>query len=224
MVHRVGSVRTRPQSLAGLWVYRTFTCRRAGFRRITFGGDTPFTPTTHRDRWDRDGVRFRFGSDARDHLEDWAERLPDLRHGARRRPPRSADQDGAPPGPGAAPGAGAERQYETLRLIGEEVAEFEDRPVACQTTSRVIVLRTKRVVAKGPPWRFEPDRYVVDITNDRATPAAEIVFLAHDRCDQENLIAPLKSGVKALSMPVDDLVRHGASMQGQRALWAIFEV
>jgi hypothetical protein len=34
------------------------------------------------------------------------------------------------------------------------------------------------------------------------------VFLADDRCDQEDLIARLKGGVKALAMPVDDLVSN----------------
>ena len=40
-------------------------CRDAGFRRITFRGDTDFTQTRHLDRWDADGVRFVFGYDAR---------------------------------------------------------------------------------------------------------------------------------------------------------------
>jgi len=37
-------------------------CRRAGFRKITYRGDTDFTQTKHLDRWDTDGVRFLFGS------------------------------------------------------------------------------------------------------------------------------------------------------------------
>jgi hypothetical protein len=40
-------------------------CRDAGFRRITFRGDTDFSQTCHVDRWDADGVRFVFGYDAR---------------------------------------------------------------------------------------------------------------------------------------------------------------
>ena len=79
----------------------------------------------------------------------------------------------------------AERQFDTLKLIGEEVAEFEYRPVACKKTYRVVVLRKKLVVEKGQLWLFEPDRYFFYITNDRTTPASEIVFLANDRCDQE---------------------------------------
>jgi hypothetical protein len=62
----------------------------------------------------------------------------------------------------------------------------------------VVVLRKKLVVEKGQMWLFEPDRYFFSITNDCTTPASEVVCLANDRCDQKNLIAQLKSGVKAL--------------------------
>jgi hypothetical protein len=64
-------------------------CRRAGFRRITFRGDTDFTQTKHLDRWDRGGVRFIFGIDAMANLKGMAERLPDLAYSELERPPRS---------------------------------------------------------------------------------------------------------------------------------------
>ena len=51
-------------------------CRRAGFRRITFRGDTDFTQTRHLDRWNAQGIRFVFGSDARKNLIESAESLP----------------------------------------------------------------------------------------------------------------------------------------------------
>src|SRR5436305_13451201 len=73
-------------------------------------------------------------------------------------------------------------------------------------------MRKKLVVEKGQLWLFEPDRYFFYITNDLTTPASEIVFLANDRCDQENLIAQLKGGVKALAMPVNALVSNWAYM------------
>src|SRR5512144_2196291 len=88
-------------------------------------------------------------------------------------------------------------------------------------TYRVVVLRKKLVVEKGRLWLFEPDRYFFSITNDRTTPASEIVFLANDRCDQENLIAQLKSGVKALSMPVDDLVSNWAYKVMASLAWSL---
>jgi hypothetical protein len=197
-------------------------CRRGGFCRVTIRGDTDFTQTKHLDRWDTDGVRFLFGIDARDNLKDLAERLPDLQYSELERPPRYTIQ--------TVPRQArerhkerivAKRQFDTLKLIGEEVAEFEYRPVACKKTYRVVVLRKRLVVEKGQLWLFEPDRYFFWITNDRTTPASEIVFLAHDRCDQENLIAQLKSGVKALAMPVDSLVSNWAYMVMAGLAWSL---
>jgi hypothetical protein len=197
-------------------------CRRAGFRRITFRGDTDFTQTKHLDRWDRDGVRFIFEIDAMANLKGMAERLPDLAYSELERLPRHTIR--------TVPRQARERhkdrivsgrQFATLKLIGEEVAEFEYRPVACQKTYRVVVLRKKLIVEKGQLWLFEPDRFFFYITNDRTTPPSEIVFLANDRCDQENLIAQLKGGVKALAMPVGDLVSNGAYMVMASLAWSL---
>jgi hypothetical protein len=197
-------------------------CRRGGFRRITLRGDTKFTQTKHLDRWDRESIRFIFGIDARDNLKDLAEHLDDLQYSELERPPGYTIQ--------TAPRQArerhkeqvvAERQFETLKLIGEEVAEFDYRPVACQKTYRVVVLRKKLVVEKGQLWLFEPDRYFFYITNDRTTPASEIVFCANDRCDQENLIAQLKGGVKALAMPVDHLVSNWAYLVMASLAWSL---
>jgi hypothetical protein len=197
-------------------------CRRAGFRRITFRGDTKFTQTRHLDRWDQDSIRFIFGFDARDNLKGLAERLPELQYSELERPPRYTIK--------TVPRQArerhrerivAERQFDTLKLIGEEVAEFEYRPVACKKVYRVVVLRKKLVVEKGQLWLFEPDRYYFYLTNDRTTSASEIVFLANDRCDQENLIAQLKSGVKALAMPVDNLVSNWAYMVMASLAWSL---
>ena len=197
-------------------------CRRAGFRRITYRGDTDFSQTRHLDRWDRGSIRFIFGIAAMANLKGLAGHLDDLQYSELERPPRSTIR--------TVPRQArerhkerivAERQFETLKLIGEEVAEFEYRPVACKKAYRVIVLRKKLVIEKGQLWLFEPDRYFFYITNDRTTPASEIVFLANDRCDQENLIAQLKSGVKALAMPVDNLVSNGAYMVMASLAWSL---
>jgi hypothetical protein len=197
-------------------------CRRAGFRRITFRGDTDFSQTKHLDRWDQDAIRFLFGIDAMPNLKVLAEHLDDLKYSELERPARYALK--------TVPRQArerhrerivAERQYETLTLVGEEVAEFAYRPVACQKLYRMIVLRKKLVVQKGQLRLFEPDRYFFYITNDWTTPASEIVFLANDRCDQENLIAQLKGGVKALAMPVDNLVSNGAYMVMASLAWSL---
>ncbi len=197
-------------------------CRRAGFRKITLRGDTDFSQTTHLDRWDRPGLRFIFGIDAMPNLVARAEGLPAERYSELERParypiktvPRQAKERHRER-------IVSERQFKTLKLLGEEVAEFEYRPVACEKAYRVVVLRKKLTVEKGQLWLFEPDRFFFFITNDRTTPAHEIVFLANDRCDQENLIAQLKGGVKAMAMPVGDLVSNGAYMVMAGLAWSL---
>jgi hypothetical protein len=197
-------------------------CRRAGFKRITFRGDTDFSQTRHLDRWDRAGHRFIFGIDAMPNLVAIAEGLSPERYSELERPARSPIK--------SVPRQARERhrerivskrQFRTLKLVGEEVAEFEYRPVACEKSYRVIVLRKKLVVEKGQLWLFEPDRYFFYITNDWTSPASEIVFCANDRCDQENLVGQLKGGVKAMAMPVGDLVSNGAYMVMASLAWSL---
>ena len=67
----------------------------------------------------------------------------------------------------------------------------------------------------------EEYRYFFFITNDRATPADELVLEANGRCDQENLIAQLKGGVHALTTPVDDLVSNWAYMVMASLAWTL---
>ncbi len=197
-------------------------CRRAGFRKITYRGDTDFTQTKRLDRWDQEGVRFIFGIDAMANLKDSAGRLPDLEYSELERPPRYTIK--TVPRQARERHKGrvvSEREFDTRKLIGEEVAEFEYRPVACKQAYRVIVLKKKLIVEKGQLWLFEPDRYFFYITNDWTTPASEVVFLANDRCDQENLIAQLKGGVKALAMPVDNLLSNWAYMVMASLAWSL---
>ena len=46
-----------------------------------------------------------------------------------------------------------------------------------------------------------------------------MVFEANDRCDQENLIAQLAGGVRALSAPVDNLLSNWAYMVATALAW-----
>jgi hypothetical protein len=197
-------------------------CRRAGFKKITFRGDTDFSQTKYLDGWDETGYRFIFGIDARSNLIDIAQGLSSESYSELERPPRYTIK--------TVPRQARERhkeqvvrerQFDTLKLLGEEVAEFEYRPVACKKAYRVVVLRKRLTVEKGQMWLFEPDRFFFYITNDRTTPASEIVFLANDRCDQENLIGQLKGGVKAMTMPVDSLVSNWAYMVMASLAWSL---
>ena len=87
------------------------------------------------------------------------------------------------------------RQFENLKLVSEDVAEMEYRPVACRKTYRLIIVR-KNLLRRDEQGELFPNyRYFFYLTNDRTATPAQIVFSANDRCDQENLNAQLKGGV-----------------------------
>jgi hypothetical protein len=198
-------------------------CRGAGFRQILLRGDTKFTQTKHLDRWDDTGyVRFIFGYEAHDSLKDMADALPAEDYGFLERPPRYQIKTTPRQQPERVkPEIVKRRGFETIHLLEEMVAEFKYRPVACNREYRVIVLRKRLGIDKGQMRLFEEYRYFFYITNDDQMTAAEVVFSANDRCDQENLIAQLKSGVHALTTPVDDLVSNWAYMVMASLAWSL---
>ena len=198
-------------------------CRQGGFRRIRLRGDTDFSQTEHLDRWEEAGdITFLFGIDAHPTLKALAEDRPADAYSYLERPPRYAIKTVPRQQPERVkPRIVQQREYETIHLLEEMVAEFDYRPVACQTTYRVVVLRKRLARDKGQMRLFEEYRYFFFITNDRTTPTDQIVFQANDRCDQENLIAQLKGGVHALSTPVDDLVSNWAYMVMASLAWTL---
>ena len=198
-------------------------CREAGFRRIILRGDTDFTQTKHLDRWDQAGdVWFYFGIDAMPNLKALAEQLPADAYSFLERPPRYEIKTVPRQTPEPVKRQIVrQRQFETIHLLEEMIAEFDYRPVACQTSYRVIVLRKRLGIDKGDVRLREEYRYFFYLTNDRTSAAAAVVFQANDRCDQENLIAQLKSGVRALTTPVDTLISNGAYMVMASVAWSL---
>ena len=111
------------------------------------------------------------------------------------------------------------RGFENQRLQAEAVAEFAYRPTACRETYRMVVVRKNISVAKGEQALFDRVVYFFYITNDWVPEAHEIVFTANDRCHQENLLAQLLGGVRALAAPVDNLVSNWAYMVMTGLAW-----
>ena len=187
-------------------------CLRGGFRCVLLRGDTDFTQTKHLDRWSADErVRFIFGADCTPALHIVADDFPKNTRQTLRRPARYRVKTQ----PRARPTKVKqrivrEREFQNIRLTGEEVAEFDYRPVACKKVYRMIVVKKYLDVTQGQSLLFHDYRYFFYLTNDRVHSATEIVLLANDRCDQENLHAQLKGGVRALHAPVDNLVSNWA--------------
>jgi hypothetical protein len=108
-----------------------------------------------------------------------------------------------------------------VHLQSEQVAEFEYRPTKCCKTYRIVVLRKNLSVEQGQQRLFDEIRYFFYITNDRTSSAAEIVHQANERCNQENLIEQLKNGVRAMRMPLDNLVSNWAYMVMASLAWTL---
>jgi len=196
--------------------------RRAGFKKITFRGDTDFSQTRFLDAWDHEGTRFVFGMDASPNLvreadalrsADWKPLVRRLKNVVRTQPREKAER--------VKEGIVFEREFKNIRLVSEHVAEFDYRPAACQKTYRIVAVRKNLSVEKGELCLFDDVRYFFYITNDSQSEASEIVFLANDRCNQENLIDQLKNGVRALNAPVNDLVANWAYMVMASLAWTL---
>jgi hypothetical protein len=206
-------------------------CLEGGFRRVLLRGDTDFSQTRHLDRWSADPrVQFIFGLDAtaaRQYLADdlavtaWQKLDRPARYQVKTKPRQRRKN--------VKEEIVREREFKNIRLVSEEVAEFQYKPAACDKAYRVIVVRKDLTVEKGEIKLFDDYRYFFYLTNDRTSTAAAIVFSANDRCNQENLNAQLKGGVRALQAPVDTLesnwaymvmVALGWNLKAWWALWA----
>ncbi len=196
-------------------------CREAGFRKILMRGDTDFSQTRYLDRWhEQPDVQFVFGLDVTPTRHMYADDLPNSAWKSLKRPakytietkPRTRPQR-------VKERIVEERQFKNIQLVDEEVAEMEHRPVACQHTYRLVIVRKNLRVSEPQQGRlFDDYRYFFYITNDRDSTPQEIVFSANDRCQQENVIAQL-AAVRALHAPVNDLLSNGAYMLMTALAW-----
>ncbi len=197
-------------------------CDTVDFRNILIRGDTDFSQTRHLDRWDGRGARFIFGINAMPNLIEIADNLPEglwmpllrpakyeVKTQQRRRPANVKEQ------------IVIGRQYENIRLQSEDVAEFAYRPTKCNKRYRIVVLRKNLSVERGEKVLFDDIRYFFYITNDYKSSRTEIVRGANGRCNQENLNEQLKNGVKAMRMPVDNLVSNWAYMVMASLAWTL---
>lgn len=197
-------------------------CRQAGFKNIRLRGDTDFTQTERLDDWDREGVKFVFGIDATRGLYELAGELPPdawktlirrakyaVQTQPRRRPENVKQQ------------VVEARKFEDIRLVKEHVAEFRYRPAKCKRDYRVVVVWKELDVYQGQKKLFDDARCFFYLTNDDEKSAEEIVFDANRRCNQENLLSQLKSGVRSLTAPVDGLLSNWAYMAMASLAWSL---
>jgi hypothetical protein len=218
LVNRPGNVVSHEGCVP--WIDRAIELVRPRAAEITLRGDTDFTLSAELDRWDGQGIKFIFGMDAHPKVVQLAESLPEtawkplerlaryeIATEPRRKPQRIKESIVRFKG------------YMNKKLVGESVAEFDYQPNKCGRRYRLVVVRKNISVQKGERVLLEDIKYFFYITNHSAYCAEQIVALANQRCDQENVIEQLKNGVNAMRMPVDDLLSNWAYMVMSALAW-----
>ena len=168
----------------------------------------------------RDGIGFVFGIDAQPNLVALAQRLPERVWTKLQRPPgyTVATQPRERPAD-VKEEVVRRRGFRNVRLVSEQVAEFNYRPVACAEEYLVVVLRKQLAWERHGEVVEEETRYFFYITNRWAWSCAEVVAFANDRGNQENLIEQLKNGVRALRAPSNTLESNWAYMVIAALAW-----
>jgi hypothetical protein len=221
LVNRSGN---RPSSEGAAEVFDEAVelCRRAGFERFRLRGDTDFSLTKHFDRWTEQGVRFVFGYDASQSMISRAQGLPDDEFEELLRKAKHALQ-GKPRAkqPRVKEGIVVEREFLNLVLESEALAELEHKPARAKQSYRMIVLEKTIVEERGQQCLGNATRYFFYVTNDRELTKEQVVAEANERCNQENLNAHLKSGVRALRAPLNTLEANWAYMVIVSLAWSL---
>lgn len=217
MVNRPGNVPSHTG--AAEWIDKSIDLVWPHARTITLRGDTDFSLTANFDRW-AEIVDFVFGMDAMPALVERAEALDEADYKPLKRKSKYTVKTQERQRPqNIKAQIVVEREFETLRLESEHVAEFQYRPGKCKRDYRVVVLRKNISHEKGEMALFDEIRYFFYITTRENLTAARVVELANGRCDQENVIEQLKNGVNAMRMPVDNLVSNWAYMVMAALAW-----
>jgi len=198
-------------------------CLGAGFKRVLLRGDTDFTQTKALDDWHgRSNVQFIFGIDATSNLVGMAERLENKAWTPLQRAPKYTVKTEPRTRPRNVKEAIVKaRGFENIRLRSEDVAEFDYAPGHCRRSYRIVVVRKNLTVERGEWALFDDVRYFFYITNNRTMTTASIVQWANGRCNQEKLIGQLKGGLRALDMPVDNLLSNWAYMVMASLAWTL---
>ncbi|MGH3636163.1 MAG: transposase, partial [Mycobacterium sp.] len=132
-----GANRPSHEGVVALYDRAIALCRKAGFKDVLLRGDTDFSLTAEFDRWDKDGVRFIFGYDAKANLIDRADGTDeDLYHELARRAERALNTLPRTRPTNVKAQIVRQRAYKTLRTKAQDVIEFTYRPGNCKQDYR----------------------------------------------------------------------------------------
>jgi hypothetical protein len=220
IVNRSGNETSREGCVS--WMDKAIDVVGGHFDQVLLRGDTAFSCTKELDRWTNDGVGFLFGFPAVKPLLEEVQALGSRRWKRLTRPTvrREDASRKRKTSKNVKKEIIAERGFKNLVLDKEDYAQFEYKPFFCKRPYRMIAVRKTIRVVEGQTQLSDDIQYLFYITNQTGD-ARDLITLANQRCNQENLIAQLKHGLNALRAPVGDLVSNWAYMVMASLAWSL---
>jgi len=203
---------------------------KAHFRRVVVRGDSDFDRADIRGACNRHGAYFAFvGRENRSQQRTRLamEQPPERWLPYQERTERQREERGERAGsrkrkrkPDRRRERARERGYRELHQARQWVTELSYEPEAEDATYRLVIRRQLVEHRQGQVHMFDEYRYhfiVTDLPLEVTT--GEVVDQTYRRCDQENLIEQLGTGVAAWRMPVAEYEGNSAWLQIARLAW-----
>lgn len=111
-----------------------------------------------------------------------------------------------------------QRGYTDLKLVRQHVGEIEGPDGARLILRRQLIDEERGKPGQRELWEVERYRYIVTNLPREWTPI-DIVDATYQRCDQENLIEGMGSGIAAWRMPVAEMRGNAAWLEIARLAW-----
>jgi hypothetical protein len=112
------------------------------------------------------------------------------------------------------------RGYTDLKLVRQWVAEIPWTPPGSEKNYRMILRRQRIEQSEGQKYLFDFYRYRYVVTNlPNSWSAEEVIDATYQRCDQENVIEQMSSGVALWRMPVAEFEGNCAWLEIGRLAW-----
>ena len=198
------------------------------YKKVLVRGDSDFGRQDVRDACERNGAYFAFVGRAFEDRPDIAESIPEGQWKPfRTRAARQKNDDKKRPGyrrrrkkRNRRRKRARERNYKELRQVKQWVAEVSWTPTGSDETYRLVIRRQLIEHHKGQQFLFEEYRYRYVETNfPQSVSTVEVVDHTYERCDQENLIEQMGSGLAAWRMPVAEFAGNCAWLEIARLAW-----
>jgi hypothetical protein len=226
------AVRNRPGNVrssngAAELLDETLSRLKGRFAKVLVRADSDFDRRDVREACEAAGVCFAFVAREATNRLAWAEAIPEsawkpFRTRAHR------EQQARRARPGFCPRRkkrnrrrrrARERGYTDLQLVRQWVAEIPWTPPGSTKTYRMI-LRRQLIEESNQEHLFDFYRYRYVVTNlPTSWSAEEVIDATYQRCDQENVIEQMGSGVALWRMPVAEFDGNSAWLEIGRLAW-----